>query len=294
MKALWYFFKLIRIINILVIALTMAVFQYFLSGNNLHSLYDSYFLLLVFSVCLIASAGNIINDYFDVKADRINKPESLIIDVHIKRRWAIVFNWLFNFMAFSIALFLSWKLKSLFMIVVPSTAIILLWLYSMYLKRTLIVGNVVVAFLTGLVPLYVLLLNQEFSLLDAHGHFVLLFALYAFGLNLIREIIKDVADVKGDLLLNSKTIPIVWGNKSAKFIVLFLSLVGMIPLVYYGLKIIQTNEYFLAFWFTLLVVICMLLSNVFLFFTHERKYMLTSSNLLKLAMFFGLMIPLVL
>lgn len=293
MKSLWYFFKLIRFINILVIALTMSVFQYFLSGKNLHSLYDSYFILLVLTVCLIAAAGNIINDYFDVKADRINKPESLIIDVHIKRRWAIVFNWLFNFIAFLFALFLAWKIKNLFMIIVPSSAIVLLWLYSMYFKRTLILGNVIVALLTGLVPLYVLLLNQEFSLLDAHGHFVLLFALYAFGLNLIREIIKDIADVKGDLLLNSKTIPIVWGNRTAKILVVIFSLVGIVPLIYYGLKILETDGYFLAFWFTLLVVICMILANAFLFFTQDRKYTLTSSNLLKLAMFFGLMIPLV-
>jgi len=95
-----YFFKLIRPINLLIIGLTMysVRFFYFTLGGMEANIFSGGekvdFALLVFSTLLIAAAGNIINDYFDVRADRINKPHKLIITKHIKRRWAIVYHWI--------------------------------------------------------------------------------------------------------------------------------------------------------------------------------------------------------
>ena len=110
-----HFIRLIRPINLLIIALTMFSARYFLIDYEKISdaelsfkegeSFD--FFLLVFSTILIAAAGNIINDYFDVKADRINKPEKLIVTKYIKRRWAIISHWMLNVIAFSIAIYLS-------------------------------------------------------------------------------------------------------------------------------------------------------------------------------------------
>ena len=98
-----------------IIVLTMYGVRYYIQSVNYYQKIDDNgidFFLLVFSTVLIAAAGNIINDYFDVKADRINRPEKLIITKHIKRRWAIFVHWIFNGVAFTIALYLSAKYQS--------------------------------------------------------------------------------------------------------------------------------------------------------------------------------------
>ena len=114
-----HFIKLIRPINMAIIVLTMYGVRYYIQSVNYYQKIDDSgidFFLLVFSTVLIAAAGNIINDYFDVKADRINRPEKLIITKHIKRRWAILVHWIFNGVAFTIALYLSAKYQSLWFV----------------------------------------------------------------------------------------------------------------------------------------------------------------------------------
>src|SRR5690554_4332822 len=101
-----HFLRLIRPINLLIIAATMYSIGAYLDAiyspiNEGEMIIQSFnFFLLVISTVMIAAAGNIINDYFDVRADRINRPEGTIIMTHIKRRWAIVYHWVLNFVAF--------------------------------------------------------------------------------------------------------------------------------------------------------------------------------------------------
>jgi 4-hydroxybenzoate polyprenyltransferase len=299
MNSLWHFFRLIRPLNLAVIALTMAVFQIYVAQGGFREALKPEFLILVFSTLLIAAAGNIINDYFDVKADRVNKPELLIIDKHIKRRWAIIFNWVFNSVGLLIAMYLGWKYDNWFMTIIPFVTINLLWFYSMYFKRTLILGNIIVAFLTGIVPLYILLYNNYISIFDYRGIIVLFFALYAFWLNLIREIVKDMADIKGDLLLNSKSMPIVFGIGKTKIVLILLYIIAVVPLSYF---LYQSFFYFsadgmmfgfkISIYLLALTLLAILASFVVLPNYMNRSRFLMSSNLLKLAMFFGLLIPL--
>lgn len=300
MKSAWYFFKLIRPLNIGVIAFTMLVFQFYISSHNRAELFDLNFILLVLSTLLVASAGNIINDYFDVKADRINKPELLIIDKHIKRRWAIVLHWSLNSFGFLMAAYLSWQTGNWMIAILSFVSINLLWFYSAYFKRTLVLGNILVAALTGLVPLYVLLFNNQVSLNDKAGIVLLFFSIYAFWLNLIREIIKDMADIKGDLLLGSKTLPISYGIGKTKIVLTFLFAVAVIPL----LAIIwETSLLSMAgvgfsihidipLFMLIAVLIVVIISYVYAARFQSRMHFLFSSNLLKLAMLFGLLIPL--
>ncbi|MFY7945255.1 MAG: UbiA family prenyltransferase, partial [Crocinitomicaceae bacterium] len=102
-----HFFRLIRIINLFIIAFTMVGVAFYLFNNNNYQKIDFDFLdygLLVFSTVIIAAAGNMINDYFDIKADRINKPEKLIISKYMKKRWAIVLHWGLNVIAVLISI----------------------------------------------------------------------------------------------------------------------------------------------------------------------------------------------
>ena len=200
------------------------------------------FALLVFSTLLIAAGGNIINDYFDVKADRVNKPNKLIITKSIKRRWAIVSHWAFNTTAFLIAAFLCWKHQTIWYLVIHVTSITLLWWYSARLKKVAIVGNIVISILTVLVihltVLFTVNVNSPVlinkTLFEAKdGLFgisifwiVFIFMLMAFVQNLSRELVKDIEDVDGDKLIHAKTLPMVFGSRNT------LRIVGVLLLLF--------------------------------------------------------------
>jgi 4-hydroxybenzoate polyprenyltransferase len=242
-----HFFKLIRPINLAIIVLTMYGVRYYIRTVNYFQKIDDNavdFFLLVFSTVLIAAAGNIINDYFDVKADRINKPEKLIITKHIKRRWAILIHWIFNGFAFAIALYLSTKYESLWFVFVHLISINTLWFYSMLFKRKVLIGNFMVAGLTALVPLLVVIyfkvgnsFHSQYSEFDSNSwiaiidyKIIYLLAIFAFIQNFAREIVKDVQDVKGDELIYVKSLPMKIGQFNSLKIVSILLII--LPLFY--------------------------------------------------------------
>lgn len=242
-----HFLRLSRPINLLIIGITMYGLGWYLESvyptSKPHGIRSFDFALLVFSTILIAAAGNIINDYFDVKADRINKPEKLIIGKHVKQRMAIVAHWGLNFVAFTIAIYLSYVFETFWYLFIHVLTINILWGYSSYFKRTLVIGNILIACLTGLVPLlvgiyfYLILGSQQptttFPIVwELHLSFafwlVILLSIFAFVLNLAREIVKDMEDVEGDLVIRAKTIPIKFGIKVAqRSSALLLSLVAI-------------------------------------------------------------------
>jgi len=299
MKSLYHFFRLIRPLNLVVIALTMFVFQYFLIHND-QTVNRFDFILFVFSTILIASAGNIINDYFDVKADRVNKPDQLIIDRHVKRRVAILMNWIFNSIALFIAFYISWKYSNWLIFLISFASVNLLWLYSVYFKRIFIVGNIIVAALTGVIPLYVLVF---YNFLPSQNYFwtellIFIFSAFAFWLNLIREIVKDLADVKGDLLLYSKTLPIVLGFKKTKIILVFFYVIAILPILLYlitSFHVLSESKdlnYCIFYLFIFGVLFAIVWSMLILIINSAREKYIFASNLLKLAMLFGLLTPL--
>lgn len=240
-----HFLRLIRPINLFIVILTMYGTVYYVKRTSLfigYSISWMDFVLLVFSTVLIAAAGNIINDYFDVKADRINKPEKLIITKHIKRRWAIVSHWSFNGVAFLIGIYLSIKYNTLSFVFIHLISINLLWFYSMYFKRKPLVGNIMIAFLTALVPILALLFmiyspNDSNQLADPSAFGWIMdydFALiqfitfFAFVQNLAREILKDIQDIEGDKLIYVKSLPMVIGIK--KTMVITFLLLALLPI----------------------------------------------------------------
>lgn len=220
----------------MVIALTMLVTRYCMMqpilavqhANMQLQLSHADFFLLIISTLLIAAAGYIINDYFDVKTDRINKPEKLYIDNGVKRRLAIVIHTVFNVLGFAIGVYVAHKANNFFLCGIQFVSITALWFYSTHLKRQVLNGNILVATLSAMVPLLVLFFEMpllEHKFLESIKSFSFLylsvcsFALFAFLLSLVREIIKDIEDLKGDYETGCRTMPIVWGVKAAKAIV---------------------------------------------------------------------------
>jgi 4-hydroxybenzoate polyprenyltransferase len=198
--------KLTRFGNLIIIAFT----QYFTAACLIgtHTINDIRLLVLASSTVIIAAAGYIINDYYDVKIDFINKPERVVIGKTIPRRYAILFHVLLSLMGISLGFVLNWKLG-----LIHTLSVFLLWLYSNYLKRLAFVGNFTVAMLTGLAVMVVGFLYHTGNLL------IFIYASFAFFMTLIREIIKDMEDLKGDNTFGCKTLPIVLGLRRTKNII---------------------------------------------------------------------------
>jgi 4-hydroxybenzoate polyprenyltransferase len=203
------FVKLIRVQNLLIIVLTQYLTAlYLLEGIHIFNLE---LFLLSLSTVFLAAAGYIINDYYDVKIDYINKPEKVIVGKVIKRRVVLFWHTFLNFTAIIIGAFLDWKIGAIHFV-----SAFMLWLYSNQLKRLPFIGNFIVALLTGLsISIITLYFGQKPVLVHTY-------ALFAFAISLIREIVKDMEDWQGDANFGCKTLPIIWGIRKTKLLLYVL------------------------------------------------------------------------
>jgi len=273
------------------------------ANSSSNALRFNEFYLLVLSTLLIAAAGNIINDYFDVKADRINKPDRLIIGKHIKRRWAMVLHWSFNLLGFILALYIGYILQNVWIPITSFLSINLLWFYSSYFKRKPLSGNIMVALLLGVIPFYVLIFNEPniFSVQEYMFLPILFVSCIAFLMNLVRELVKDIQDIRGDLRLNAQTFPIKYGIRKTKYLIVLFSLFVfffMIGFIGYGLDVgLNVNvrtDYFNEIFFYLITcsAVFYVLSIVITVAFNKVKGYKIASLLLKLSMVLGLLTPL--
>ncbi len=228
------FFRLIRWPNLIFIALTQALFYFcilipsFFQGNPVREniLKPEDFVWLCLSSVFIAAAGYIINDYFDLNIDRVNKPGKVVVEEIIKRRWAIIWHWILSGIGIGIGFYLSWKLKNIFIGPSNLVCVMLLWFYSTTFKKKLLIGNVLISFLTAWV--IAILYLCEFRLhrfVDPAFHgalsrvykFAVVYSCFAFVISLVREVIKDMEDMEGDARYGRRTMPLVWGLNASKF-----------------------------------------------------------------------------
>jgi len=308
------FIKLIRPINLIIIVLTMYIMRDFIIGKVLLNggkiegtsylfphLSQFDFFLLTLSTVLLAAAGNIINDYFDLKADRINKPEKIIVGKYVKRRVAMAAHTLFNIIAVGIGLYIAIKYGKWWFVIVQVMAATLLFFYSIFLKRKFLLGNIAISFLSAFIPFLVLVYElPEFltgrapsAYHNLAGIFVLFYALFAFLLTLIREIQKDLADIKGDKAIGCQTIPIVLGTGASKLLIGIMLVSSSSFLIYAVIESIDqliSNPVFL--YFSGLVLMPLLISLWFTIKGKERKQFLTSAFMVKIAMGFAIIFPL--
>ncbi len=218
---------LVRWPNLLIMLLCMALVRagLLLPEQPLRtSLLAPRFGLLVLAALLVAAAGYIINDYYDVKIDAINRPDRLVIGRVIKRRKAMLAHVLLSGMGVLLA---GW-LHPVLGLVTLGTAL-LLWGYSARFKRVALVGNVSIATLTAAL---VLLPELQLQLERHDGHSVVWpYALAAFLLTVVREIVKDVEDMRGDAQHGCRTLPLVVGVARTKWVAgLFLTCLACLTL----------------------------------------------------------------
>lgn len=209
-------FRISRPINLLMVAFAQLMAAYFLierTPQGLSVLQDYRLYLLILATLLITAAGYMINDYYDVKIDYVNRPNEVIVGKGIKRRVVIFLHTIFNFTGIGLGVLVAPRIA-----IVNFVAAFLLWLYSNRLKREPFIGNLTVAFLTGLSVYLVAFYYQKNELL------VLTYAIFAFFLNLIREILKDIEDRNGDRKHGCRTLPIVIGFRKTKQVIFIVAL----------------------------------------------------------------------
>jgi 4-hydroxybenzoate polyprenyltransferase len=218
-----YWLKVIRPINLIIICLTQFMAAYFLLHQQ--DIFEVKFLLLVFSTVFIAASGNLINDYYDIKIDFINKPKDVIVGKHLKRRWVLFISVLLSVFGIGLGILISPAIAFINLI-----SAFLLWFYSNQLKRLPFVGNLIIGILTGL---SVLVVGVYF---DRYENLLFIYALFAFYMTLIREIIKDIEDFSGDKQFGGKTLPIWLGIRKSKNIVFALISIFYINLTILSLR----------------------------------------------------------
>lgn len=212
------FLRLTRAWNLVIIVFAQYFTAYFLAKADV--LHDLRLFLLSLSTVLIAAGGYVINDYYDVKIDYINNPERVVVGKTIHRRFAILFHIVLSALGIFVGLFISWKLA-----LVNFLSVTVLWFYSNLLKRLPFIGNFTVALLTGASIGVIILLYHTNTVL------ILIYALFSFFMTLVREIIKDMEDLKGDNTYGCKTLPIVWGIRKTKIALYLLILFFSVTVV---------------------------------------------------------------
>jgi len=310
------FLKLIRWQNLLIVILTMVLMRYAviepLIGkigvkllNNPAQLvpmklqFPWYnFIILVVSTVLITAGGYVINDYFDIKTDLINRGK-VIVGTKIPRQKAMMWHNILNVAGVAGGYYVSWRsgyfwLGTIFLVVSG-----LLYFYSASYKRQFLIGNLVVALLTAVVPLLVVI--YEWPALYIHYSVFAInipdyniifywaggFALFAFLTTLTREIIKDIEDFDGDIAYGRNTVPVFIGVLSAKIVTVSLIIItiGLLYVTWY----LFINDLYTVSYITVAIVLPMLMVIYKVFTGRERKQMHDASRIMKVLMITGIL-----
>jgi 4-hydroxybenzoate polyprenyltransferase len=274
MKLVTAFFQMIRWYNVVFIIFTQLLFYFciyqsiYATNESLHQL-----IWLIVASVFIAAGGYIINDYFDLNIDQVNKPEKNVINKIINRRWAIVWHLVFS-VAGLVATAIAVSLNKWYLIIANLICIILLWLYSTSFKRQAIIGNIVISTLTAWTLLILFFAKVPFSaafgssdeLTIKFFRISFLYAGFAFIISLIREAIKDVEDMEGDRKYGCRTLPIIAGVTATKIYTTVWIVVLIAALIILQLYILQ----FSWWWAVIHSVFFVILPLAYLFQQHYK------------------------
>ena len=295
------FLKMIRLSNLFFIALTQVLFQYCIY----HKLYKdsipagdtTHFILLVFASIFIAAAGYIINDYFDINIDEVNKPQHMVVDKVINRRWAIAWHFMLSISGLIITTLALPFLQKWYLILANIFCVALLWYYSTSFKRKLLIGNIVISLLTAWTILIIFF--SKVPLADvlgigtgAHDKFfrlAFLYAGFAFISSLIREAIKDMEDMPGDARYGCRTMPIVWGINATKVYIAVWLIVLLALLVIVQVYVLQFKWWLPVVYSIALIMLPLLYIFYKLFKAVNTQHFHALSNWTKLVMLSGIL-----
>lgn len=311
-------FRLIRLPNLVIVALTQYALQYAVLLPELAQigqkplLPDLQFFLLVCSTVLIAAGGYVVNDIEDVEIDRLNKPEHKRIVERVyplSISWKIY--WFITILGFVISLYLAIFIHDFVQLAIYPAAVTLLWAYSKWFKRQFLIGNLVVAGFCAFVAWVVLyaqslshysipyysfdtfspLLTEYPQIPDASKVVFLGYAVFAFISTLFREIIKDMEDMTGDKAQGCQTLPIVLGIKMTKIVASLVGFLFILAILFFSFFI--RDNYLKLFFLNLTITLPIFYALFLLIKSEEKTDYARLSKLAKLIMLSGLIFILI-
>lgn len=304
MKSLSVVLKLVRWPNLVFIMLTQFLFWYFVLPfifSQYHSAYDSpklsgeMFLVLMLASVFIAAAGYIINDYFDVEIDKVNKSSKVIIGTFIKKRSAILLYIFFSATGLALSNYAGYRLDNYYIILLNFLSILFLWFYSSTFKKKLLIGNILISLLTAWVILVLAFAEYRFNVPveDIVWQQILkvsiIYSGFAFIISLVREMIKDMEDMEGDARFGCTTMPIVWGVRAAKVYtgVWLVLLTGLILAIV--IYIVQFRWWFVSVYAILNLVVPLIWALRALYSANTPEHYHHLSTVVKLIMLAGIL-----
>jgi len=281
MKDIFYkfisLFSVIRLYNIFIIIIAQyftSIFIISIDTSISSILFDFQLFLLILSSSIAIASGYIINNFYDYEKDLINKPIKSKIDKVIRKRTKLSLYITLNFLCIYTSSLVSWRAVLFF-----SIYIFVIWLYSHKLKRTLFIGNVVSSLLS-VIPFFIILIYyKNFELI------IFLYAIFLFLIVYMREIIKDLENIKGDFTLDYRTIPVVYGEKSSKYLLSIVSLFT-VAIIYILLSGFDTGMMFYYYYFSIAVLLFFI---IVLWKYDSKKYYNFLHNLLKSLIVLGVL-----
>lgn len=252
------------------------------------------FALLVMATLCIAAAGNIINDIYDIEIDTINKPEKVLIGKSISEKTANRLFIILNIIGVAIGFYLANLIgkpgfAALFVVISA-----LLYLYSSYLKGVLLIGNLLISFLVamsiiivGLFELLPAITSYNQASQSLIFRIVLDYAIFAFYLNFMREIVKDLQDINGDKKGGLNTLPIAIGRKRTTTIIFLLAVIAVLGVVLYIYQYLYAQQGLLIY-FLLAIIAPLLFFTIKSWSAKTKKEFYTLSIILKCVMFTGM------
>ena len=269
------FFSVLRGYNIILIIFAQylsAIYILAPEKSLVELLFDFNVFLLIVCTSLVIAAGYIINNFYDWEKDLINKPYKTLLDKNISQRAKINAYVIFNFSAIIIAAAISFRAVIFF-----SAYSFGIWLYSHKLKKILYIGNLMAAVLaiTPFFPVFVYYANLNF--------YIVLHAIYLFILLLIRELMKDMENLAGDLSLNYQTLPVRYGLKASKHWISVLSVFSFIP----SYLLYNSEQIGLMKWYFLTANTLIVASIVLMYYSKSKNDYTLLHNLLKTILILG-------
>ncbi len=247
---------------------------------------------------VIAAAGYIINDYFDLNIDQVNKPDKVVVNVIINRRWVIFWHMFLSLLGLFFTVSALPISDYWYLVLANFASIILLWFYSTNLKKQLLIGNVLISLLTAWVILIIFLSKYPIrihGLLEVRKNevrffrYTVLYASFAFIISLIREVVKDMEDIDGDRKYGCRTMPILWGVNASKVFVAVWIIVLVAALVILQFYVLPFGWWQSALYCLLFIIFPLLWILQKLFKAQEARDFHLLSNVIKGVMFSGIL-----
>jgi len=269
-------FSVVRGYNILMIALAQYLASiYILSPNSALGkvVFDLNLALIVLASTLVIASGYIINNFYDAEKDLINKPRKSMLDRLVSQRFKLTTYFILNLIAVFVASYVSFKAVLFFLAYIFG-----IWFYSHKLKRIPFVGNFISALL-AIAPFFaVFVYYKNFETV------IFVHAVFLFLLILVREMIKDLENIKGDFAQNYRTIPIIYGVKVSKICIGLLILLTLLPstLLFTKFDVGNMNYYFIG------CILLLLLFLILLVNAQSKKHFVWLHNILKFIIIVGI------